>query len=402
MLRDCRVGSKWSVLVAPRALVVRGWLAGAILGVAVAATVLAAPAQPAPSHQASIACKPFGTIDGQPVHLFVLTNTRGMKAAITNYGGIVVELWVPDRHGRLADVVLGYSTLQEYVKGSPYFGAIIGRYGNRIGNARFRLGGREYRLAANDHGNHLHGGIKGFDKVVWKAQPTLTPEGPQLALTYLSKDGEEGYPGNLHATVTYRLTEENALDIQYRATTDKPTPVNLTNHSYFNLRGQGQGDILGHRLVLCADRFTPVDQGLIPTGELRPVEGTPFDFRQPVAIGTRIDQPDEQLRFGRGYDHNFVLNKKPGELGLAGRVEEPTTGRVMEVLTTEPGIQFYSGNFLDGTNVGKGGKVYRHRYGFCLETQHFPDSPNKPQFPSTILKPGQEYHSRTVYRFSAR
>lgn len=372
------------------------WLAGLASIAGGAQTPTPATQQPAITRQ------PFGTVEGNAVHLFTLTNARGMRAAITNYGGIVIELWVPDRHGRLADVVLGYPTVQHYVKDSPYFGAIIGRYGNRIGRARFVLGGKEYRLAANDHGNHLHGGIKGFDKVIWKAQPALTAEGPRLALSYLSKDGEEGYPGNLHVTVTYHLTDDNALDIQYQATTDKPTPVNLTNHSYFNLRGQGEGDILGHELLLHAHRFTPVDAELIPTGDLRPVEGTPFDFRTPVAIGKRIDQPDEQLRFGRGYDHNFVLDNPPGRLGLAARVREPTTGRVMEVLTTEPGIQFYSGNFLDGTHVGKGGKVYRHRFGFCLETQHFPDSPNKPQFPSTILQPGQEYRSRTVYRFSVQ
>lgn len=381
---------------------VGGRLALTMLLAALASGGSAAQIAPDKPPKPTIVRQPFGSVEGQPVELFILTNARGMRAAITNYGGIVVELWVPDRHGRLADVVLGYSTVEEYVKNSPYFGAIIGRYGNRIGKARFTLAGKEYRLAANDHGNHLHGGTKGFDKVIWKAHPAITPDGPELALSYLSKDGEEGYPGNLQVTVTYRLTSDNALDIQYRATTDKPTPVNLTNHSYFNLRGQGQGDILGHELLLCADRFTPVDARLIPTGELRPVEGTPFDFRQPVAIGRRIDQPDEQLRFGRGYDHNFVLNKKPGELRLAARVTEPTTGRVMEVFTTEPGIQFYSGNFLDGSNVGKGGNVYRHRFGFCLETQHFPDSPNKPRFPSTILQPGQEYRSRTVYKFSAR
>lgn len=391
-------GGVW--LPAPRRGAKALWWLTAMLLAASGSIAGGAQTAPNPPQQPAIVRQPFGTVEGQAVDLFVLRNRQGMRAAITNYGGIVVELWVPDRHGRLADVVLGYPTVEEYVKNSPYFGAIIGRYGNRIGQARFVLGGKEYRLAANDHGNHLHGGLKGFDKVIWKAQPALTPEGPQLTLSYLSKDGEEGYPGNLHVTVIYRLTGDNSLNIEYRATTDKPTPVNLTNHSYFNLRGQGEGDILGHQLMLCADRFTPVDAGLIPTGELRPVDGTPFDFRTPVPIGKRIDQPDEQLRFGRGYDHNFVLNKEPGQFGLAARVVEPTTGRVMEVLTTEPGIQFYSGNFLDGTHVGKGGKVYRHRYGFCLETQHFPDSPNKPQFPSTILQPGKEYRSRTVYKFS--
>ena len=402
MWSDWDFGTGRLVSVRRQALGGSRWLAAAMFAAAVGSACFAAGAASTEAPKPGIVRKAFGRVEGRPVDLFLLTNSRGMRAAITNYGGIVVELWVPDRQGRLADVVLGYPAVEEYVKASPYFGAIIGRYGNRIGKARFTLGGKEYRLAANDHGNHLHGGIKGFDKVIWQAQPAETPHGPQLTLSYLSRDGEEGYPGNLEATVTYRVTADNALEIEYRATADKPTPVNLTNHSYFNLRGQGEGDILGHHLMLCADRFTPVDAELIPTGELRSVEGTPFDFRTPVAIGKRIDQPDEQLRFGRGYDHNFVLNKKPGEMSLAARVVEPSTGRVMDVLTTEPGIQFYSGNFLDGTNVGKGGKVYRHRYGFCLETQHFPDSPNKPHFPATILEPGKEYRSRTVYRFSTR
>ena len=352
----------------------------------------------------SPAGKPWGkTADGEPVELYTLTNANGMQATITTYGGIVVNLLVPDRDGKLGDVVLGYDNLDGYLAGHPYFGAIIGRYGNRIGKGKFCLDGKEYTLAQNNNGNHLHGGLKGFDKVVWKAKGLVTDRGPALALSYTSKDGEEGYPGNLEVTVTYILTDANELKIYYLAKTDKATPVNLTNHSYFNLAGPGTGDILSHQLTLNADRFTPVDEGLIPTGELRDVTGTPLDFRQPTAIGARVEQADEQLKFGLGYDHNWVLNKeRQGEMTLAARVYEPATGRVMEVLTTEPGIQFYCGNFLDGTNVGKGGKAYQHRYGFCLETQHYPDSPNKPDFPSTILQPGQEYKTSTTYKFSTK
>lgn len=374
--------------------IVRVLLAGAV-----AASVAAGLA---PAAEPSIGKKGFGEVDGTPVDLYTLTNSKGMQVAITNYGGIVVSLLAPDRDGRLGDVVLGYDSVEQYVAGSPYFGAIVGRYGNRIAKGRFTLGGHEFVLAQNNNENHLHGGKKGFDKAIWTAKPMLDGTSPGLSLTYLSKDGEEGYPGNLSATVTYVLTDNNELSIRYLATTDKPTPVNLTNHSYFNLAGQGNGDILGHELLIAADRFTPVDKGLIPTGELQPVEGTPFDFREPTAIGKRINEADEQLKFGLGYDHNFVLAKKPGEMGLAARVYSPASGRVMEVLTTEPGIQFYSGNFLDGTNVGKGHKVYKYRFGFCLETQHFPNSPNRANFPSTILEPGQEYRTTTIYRFSAK
>jgi aldose 1-epimerase len=345
----------------------------------------------------------FGKMpDGRVVEAFDLRNEHGMKARIITYGGIVVSLEVPDRQGNFADVVLGYNSLEQYLKDSPYFGAIVGRYGNRIANARFVLDGVEYRLAANDGPNHLHGGLKGFDKVVWQGEPIREKDAVGVRLTYLSPDGEEGYPGNLHATVTYRLTNRNELRIDYEATTDKPTIVNLTHHSYFNLAGEGRGDILGHLLQIYADRFTPVDAGLIPTGELRSVEGTPFDFRQPTAIGQRIDWDDEQLRNGRGYDHNFVLNSGGGTLALAATVFEPTTGRAMEVLTTEPGLQFYSGNFLDGHHVGKSGEPYGHRSGFCLEAQHFPDSPNKPHFPSVVLRPGEVYRQTTIYRFSVR
>ena len=340
----------------------------------------------------------FGKMpNGTAVKIFTLTNKNGLEARITNYGGIVVSLKTPDKKGNLADIVLGFDTLAGYLTPNPYFGALIGRYGNRIGHARFTLDGVEHKLAVNNGENSLHGGNKGFDKVVWT--PRELPDGG-LELTYSSKDGEEGYPGNLKATVTYHLTDANELHIDYAATTDKDTVVNLTNHSYFNLKGAGEGDILGHIVTLNADRFTPVDAGLIPTGELRPVAGTPFDFRKATAIGARINQNEEQLTLGKGYDHNWVLNKRGNALTLAARVEEPSSGRVLEVHTTEPGIQFYTGNFLDGTIKGKGSKVYNQRYGFCLETQHFPDSPNKPKFPSTVLKPGQPLHSTTVFRFS--
>ena len=347
--------------------------------------------------------KPFGrTADGVPVDLYTLTNSNGVQTAITNYGGIVVTLLVPDRQGRPADVVLGFESLEGYLAGHPYFGAIIGRYGNRIANGRFTLEGEEYTLAQNDHDNHLHGGIKGFDKAVWQAKEILDDTGPTLVLTYLSEDGEEGYPGNLAVTVRYALTDDNELVVHYEATTDKPTPVNLTNHSYFNLAGQGNGDILAHELVINADRFTPVDKGLTPTGEVRSVADTPLDFRKPTPIGARIETDEEQLRLGGGYDHNFVLNKRGQEMSLAAGVHEPSSGRMMEVFTTEPGVQLYCGNFLDGTLLGKADKAYKRRYGLCLETQHFPDSPNKPNFPSTIVKPVETYSTTTVFRFSIK
>jgi aldose 1-epimerase len=344
----------------------------------------------------------FGKADGQNVAVYTLTNRKGAEVGIITYGGIVVSLKVPDRKGKLDDIVLGFDNLDDYVKGnSPYFGALIGRYGNRIGKGRFTLNGVEYKLAVNNGENHLHGGIKGFDKVVWNARPIKLKNGVGLRLNYLSRDGEEGYPGNLSVTITYTLTDNNELEIDYSATTDKDTVVNLTHHSYFNLAGQGNGDILNHQLMINAGRFTPVDSGLIPTGELRRVKGTPFDFAQLTAMGARINDPDEQLKFGRGYDHNFVLRGGRGRLRQAAKVFEQTTGRVMEVWTTEPGLQFYSGNFLDG-KPGKDGKAYQFRYGFCLETQHFPDSPNKPGFPTTVLKKGSRYRTSTVYRFSVR
>ena len=340
--------------------------------------------------------------DGTPVDLYTLTNANGVVVKISNYGGIVVSLTVPDRNGTFEDVALGFDTLEGYFAQNLYFGSIVGRYANRIANGRFTLDGVEYTLAQNDGQNHLHGGIRGFDKVVWTTTPVERDDSVGVELAYLSEDGEEGYPGNLSAKVVYSLTNDDALKIEYSATTDRPTVVNLTNHSYFNLAGQVARDILGHEVTIYADRFTPVDGTLIPTGELRNVEGTPLDFRSPVAIGARIEQDDEQLRFGNGYDLNWVLDNPEGSLTLAARVHEPTTGRVMEVYTTEPGIQFYSGNFLDGTITGKGGIVYQRRFGLCLEAQHFPDSPNKLDFPSVVLRPGEEYTQTTVYKFSVR
>jgi len=345
----------------------------------------------------------FGrTPDGKAVDLYILTNHNGVEAAITNYGGIVVWLKVPDRKGNLGDVVLGYDNVDGYVVDKSFFGALIGRYGNRIAHGKFVLNGKTYTLAQNDGENHLHGGIRGFNKVLWNAKEISSKEGPALQLEYLSKDGEEAYPGNLSVKVVYTLTEQNELKVEYSATTDKDTVVNLTQHSYFNLAGAGTGDILQHELTLVASRFTPIDATLIPTGELRNVEGTPMDFRKSTAIGARIEKDDEQLKFGKGYDHNWVLDSGGSAApSLAAKVYEAQTGRTMEVWTTEPGIQFYSGNFLDGVH-GKGGKVYARRNGFCLETQHFPDSPNHPNFPSTVLKPGQKYHTVTIYKFSAQ
>ena len=347
----------------------------------------------------------FGTTDcGEAVSVFTLKNAHGMALRVTDYGGIILTLLVPDKNGRLDDVVLGYDSLTGYLRSSPYFGALIGRYGNRIAHGRFTLDGKTYTLATNNGPNHLHGGLRGFDKVVWDVAPFEHPDSVGLVLRYTSPNDEEGYPGTLRTTVTYTLTSANELVFDYSATTDRATPVNLTQHSYFNLEGDGKGDILGHVVTLNADRFTPVDSTLIPTGELKSVAGTPFDFRKPTPIGARIDQDDVQLRYGPGYDHNFVLNKAGDahDPTFAARVYEPASGRVMEIYTTEPGLQFYSGNFLDGTLHGKGGVVYRRRYGFAMETQHYPDSPNKPTFPSTTLRPGESYHSRTIYKFGVQ
>lgn len=338
---------------------------------------------------------------GEEIHLFTLRNANGIEASITNYGGRLVTLKTPDRDGRFADIVLGFDTLDGYLNKNPYFGALVGRYANRIANAEFTLGGRTYKLARNNGENSLHGGLKGFDKVAWKAEQIATRDGPALSLEYVSADGEEGYPGMLNAAATYTLTDKDELQIEYGAVTDKNTVLNLTNHSYFHLAGQASGDILDHIVTIAADRFTPVNAHLIPTGELRSVKGTPFDFTQPTRIGERIEQNEEQLQFGLGYDHNFVLNRSGAELAFAARAHHPKSGRTLEVLTTQPGVQFYTGNHLaESLARGKGGAVYGFRSGFCLETQHFPDSPNQPSFPSTELKPGQHYQQTTVFRFS--
>ena len=355
----------------------------------------------------TIAQRPFGIDqDGKPVTVYTLTNTHGMKAEISNYGGILTRLLVPDRNGDLDDVVLGYNDVESYIEASPYFGALIGRVGNRIASGKFTLNGKSYTLAENNFpggiGCQLHGGTRGFDKVLWDAYPSVGGNEASLSLRYVSKDGEEGYPGNLHVEVTYTLMNDNALKIEYKATTDKATPVNLTNHSYFNLKGEGSGNILGHVVMLNADQMTPVDAGLIPTGEITSVKGTPFDFTKPTAIGARVDEDNEQLKFGNGYDHNWVLNKEHSGMTLAATVYEPVYGRFMEVWTQEPGVQFYCGNFLDGSNVGKRGVAYDFRTGFCLETQHFPDSPNQATFPSIILHPGETYNTSTIYRFSSK
>jgi aldose 1-epimerase len=345
--------------------------------------------------------KPFGSVDGQKVDLYVLTNANGLKASITNYGGTMVTLETPDKNGNLGDILLAPDTIEGLVKNASYLNALIGRYGNRIGKGKFALDGKEYKLAANNDENALHGGLKGFDKVVWTAEPFENENGVGLKLAYLSKDMEEGYPGDLMVNVIYTLTNKNELQIDYMALTDKPTICNLTNHNYYNLTCC-KTDILGHELMLNADRFTPVDSGLIPIGELRSVKGTPMDFTKSTAVGARVNADDEQIKFGGGYDHNWVLNKKGSEMSHAATLSEPTSGRVMEVWTNEPGIQFYSGNFLDGSIVGKGGIVYKHRFGLCLETQHFPDSPNKPQYPTTTLRPGELYKTTTIHKFSAR
>jgi aldose 1-epimerase len=352
---------------------------------------------------AQVSKQPFGkTPDGQQVDLYTLRNTRGAEAQIMNYGAIVVSLKVPDRNGKFDDVVLGFKDFDGYLKNDPYFGAIVGRYGNRIAKGRFTLNGVEYKLATNNGENHLHGGIKGFDKVVWTGREMKSAGGPSVVMTYLSKDGEEGYPGNLTARVVYTLTNNNELKLDYTVTTDKDTVQNITHHSYFNLAGEGNGDILNHLVTINASRFVPTDAGSIPTGELKSVAGTPFDFRKATAIGARIDQDDEQIKFGKGYDHTWVINGRMGVMRLAATAYEATSGRVMQVWTTEPGVQFYTGNFLDGTLTGKSGKVYQRRFGFCFETQHYPDSPNHPSFPTTTLKKGQTYKSTTIYRFSSR
>jgi aldose 1-epimerase len=342
----------------------------------------------------------FGQMpDPSSVDLVALTNANGMQVSITAFGATVQSLTAPGRDGRFEDVVLGFENVDGYLAGHPYFGAIVGRYGNRIAKGRFTLDGIEYTLATNNGDNHLHGGSRGFDKVKWSMGAVNETEN-SVTLTYVSPNGEEGYPGEVSLSVTYTLTDDNSLRIDYEGTTSAPTHLNMTNHSYFNLAGQSSGDILEHAVEIAADRFTPVDSGLIPSGELRRVEGTAFDFRQARTIGSRIGDADEQLEFARGYDHNWVLNRAGEGLQLAARVYEPGSGRIMEVLTTEPGMQFYTGNFLDGSHVGKEGAVYDHRSAFCMETQHFPDTPNQPDFPSTVLRPGETYATTTIYRFT--
>lgn len=341
----------------------------------------------------------FGTMeDGTKISLFTLTNSNGVEAKIITYGGIITSLKTKDKDGNLGDIVLGFNELEPYLQGTPYFGALIGRYGNRIAEGRFNIGEESYQLDTNHGPNHLHGGVVGFDKKVWAPTPLATESAAILKLFLESPDGDQGYPGNLKVTATYTLTNDDELITDFHAVTDKPTIVNLTQHSYFNLAGEG--DILDHLLMIDADKFTPVDSTLIPTGELRDVAGTPFDFREPTAIGARISEENEQLEFGAGYDHNYVLRKKEANaFELAARVVEPESGRVLEVWTEEPGIQFYAGTLLDGTLKGKG-RVYERYSGFCLEPQHHPDSPNKPDFPSTVLNPGEEYSTRMSFKFS--
>ena len=344
--------------------------------------------------------KSFGMVGEEEVYLFTLKNASGMVMQVTNYGAIITSLRTPDRNGNYADIVLGYDNLQDYLDRGAFFGSIVGRYGNRIGRAKFTLDGEEYILAKNNGPNSLHGGLKGFDKVIWSAEPIESDAGPSLRLSYLSPHMEEGFPGNLTTGVIYTLTNNNELLIEYRATTDRPTIVNLTNHTYFNFSGADR-DILDHEVELMAQRFIPVDSTLIPLGELQEVAGTPFDFNQPVGIGERINEPHEQLIVGRGYDHCWVLDKGL-ELGKGGSVYDPVSGRYMQFLTSEPGVQLYTGNFLDGSITGKNGKKYERRWALCLETQHYPDSPNQPDFPTTTLNPGEEYRSTTIYRFSTK
>jgi len=375
------------------------WWLLAIVGAAACRGTAEPPADKAVVKTAGFSRAPFGHVDGKDVFLYRLINAHGVEVRVMSYGATIVSLRVPDRNAQSDDVVLGFDTLDGYLAPEPYFGAVVGRYGNRIAKGQFTLDGTTYRLATNNGPNHLHGGVKGFDKVVWEAEPFDRDGRSGVVFTHVSPAGDEGYPGALDARVTYTLTQDNELIVEYSATTDKATPINLTQHSYFNLAGAGTGDILDHQLTLEADRFTPVDATLIPTGELAPVDGTPFDFRHPTAIGARIGADHAQLKYGNGYDHNWVLNGSAGQLRHAAKLEDPRSGRTLDVSTTEPGVQFYTGNFLDGTLTGRSGRVYKQRYGLCLETQHFPDSPNHQNFPSTILRPGERYQSKTVFAF---
>lgn len=378
------------------------WRTVATLVVVACAAACSAPEPPPPPAATStLERAAYGSLpDGQAVEVFTLRNARGVEARISTLGAALIAFRTPDRNGTFADIALGYDTLEGWQTNNSFFGVVVGRYGNRIAGGRFALDGTTYTLARNNGPNHLHGGNRGFDKAVWTARPIERAGGPAVELQYVSADGEEGYPGTLTVTVVYMLTADDELHITYRATTDKKTVVNLTNHTYFNLAGTG--DILGHELQINADRFTPVDSTLIPTGELRAVAGTPFDFRNPTLIGARIEDKDQQLQYGNGYDHNFVLNRNVGGITVAARALDPSSGRSLEVRTSEPGVQFYTGNFLDGTAVGKGGVKYGRRAGFCLETQHFPDSPNQPSFPSTVLEPGQTYETTTVFAVGVR
>jgi aldose 1-epimerase len=386
------------------------WLAGVLLATALIGCSKPPPAPPkappTPEEKSknTISKAAFGTLpDGTAVDLFTMVNANGMEVRASNYGGIITALLVPDGTGKTTDITLGLKTFDDYVKNPPYFGAIIGRYGNRIAKGQFKIDDQTYKLPKNDGPNTLHGGLKGFDKVVWAAEPFEKEDSVGVIFTYTSKDGEEGFPGNLQTRVTYTLTDKNELSFDYHATTDKPTVVNLTQHAYFNLAGDGNGDVLGHEFTIYANEYTPVNKQLIPTGKLAPVTDTPFDFRNKVKLADRVNVDNEQIKFGQGIDHNFVLRKKdPKALTLAARVSEPSTRRVMEVSTTEPGVQFYTGNFLDDKLNAKSGKPYAKHSGFALETQHYPDSPNQPEFPTTVLRPGEEYNSKTVYTFSVR
>jgi aldose 1-epimerase len=386
-----------------RPLIVGVLLLGSSAGMALAQDASPSPGA-TPAGTMGLSSEPFGEVDGEQVERYTLTNANGMEVAVLTYGGIIQSITVPDRDGTMANVALGFDNVDDYVDKSPYFGAIVGRYANRIAQGTFTLEGETYQLAINNDPNTLHGGDKGFDKVIWTASDGGSDDGQSLALSYTSPDGEEGYPGTLEITVTYTLTDANEIRIEYHATTDAPTVLNLSNHSYFNLAGEGSGSIYDHALQLNASTFTPVDETLIPTGEIAPVADTPFDFTTAKPIGQDIrDGSSDQMVIGRGYDHNFVLDRDEGDdtsLVPAARVVESTTGRVLEITTTEPGVQFYTGNFLDGTFAGTGGAVYRQGDAFCLETQHFPDSPNQPDFPSTELRPGEEFTSTTVYAFS--